>query len=101
MAGYTQQYDTDGMRMKANEIKTLSTEYEQLMAKLTNLVNNLDQVWNAPATKTFQASYAEFQGTFQKFQSKMMDYSNEITLAANSQDEKNAQDDQRARGVNG
>ena len=58
MAGYTQQYDTDGMRMKANEIKTLSTEYEQVMAKLTTLVNNLDQVGNAPATKTFQASYA-------------------------------------------
>ena len=101
MASYTQQYDTDGMRAKANEIKTLSTEYEQVMAKLTTLINNLDQVWNAPATKTFQASYAEFQATFKTFETRMMNYSNELNTAANTQDEKNANDDSRARSVNG
>ena len=35
MAGYTQQYDTDGMRAKASEIKALSGEYEQVMSRLT------------------------------------------------------------------
>lgn len=101
MAGYTQQYDTDGMRTKADEIKNLANEYEQIMTKLTNLVNNLDQVWNAPATKTFQSSYAEFQSTFKAFETKMMNYSNELTLAANEQDQKNAEDSQRATRLNG
>lgn len=96
MASYTHQYDTEGMRGKANEIKTLSSEYEQLMKRFSDLVNNLDQVWNAPATKTFQASFAEFQGTFNNFQSRMMNYSNELTNAANAQDEKNANDATRA-----
>lgn len=100
MASYTQQYDTDGMRMKADEIQNLCTEYEQVMGKLTTLINNLDQVWNAPATKTFQASYAEFQSTFQNFETKMMNYSTELTRAANEQDQQNAENAQRAAGLN-
>jgi len=101
MAGYTQQYDTDGMRVKAAEIKSLSGEYEQVMSRLTTLVNNLDQVWNASATKTFQSSYAEFQSTFANFAARMMNYSEELTLAANRQDEKNAEDVNRSANVNG
>jgi len=101
MAGYTQQYDTDGMRVKAAEIKSLSGEYEQVMSRLTTLVNNLDQVWNASATKTFQSSYAEFQSTFANFAARMMNYPEELTLAANRQDEKNAEDVNRSANVNG
>lgn len=101
MAGYTQQYDTDGMRVKAAEIKALSGEYEQVMSRLTTLVNNLDQVWNASATKTFQSSYAEFQATFANFAARMMNYSEELTLAANEQDQKNAEDINRAAKING
>ena len=101
MAGYTQQYDTDGMRMKAEEIKNLSVEYEQVMARLTTLVNNLDQVWNAPATKTFQSSYADFQATFKGFEAKMMNYSTELNRAANEQDQQNNENAQRASTLNG
>ena len=96
MASYTQQYDTDGMRAKANEIKNMSTDYEHVMSRMTTLINNLDQVWNAPATRTFQASYAQFQSTFKNFSDKMVNYAVELELAANEQDEKNAMDQQRA-----
>jgi WXG100 family type VII secretion target len=101
MASYTQQYDTDGMRAKAAEIKALSGEYEQVMSRLTTLVNNLDQVWNASATRTFQASYTEFQSTFANFAARMMNYSEELTLAANEQDQKNQADINRAARING
>ena len=100
MASYTQQYDTDGMRAKANEIKALSNEYEQVMSRLTTLVNNLDQVWNASATRTFQGSYAEFESTFKTFAARMMNYSEELTLTANNQDAKNEEDVSRAANVN-
>ncbi len=96
MAGYTQQYDTDGMRAKAGEIKTMSSNYGDLMSRMTTLINNLEQVWNAPATRTFKDSYANFQKTFQNFEEKMMSYAHELELAANEQDEKNAADTQRA-----
>ncbi len=101
MAGYTQQYDTDGMRAKAKEIEGISGEYEQVMGRLTTLINNLDQVWNAPATRTFQDSYGEFQATFKNFSSKMMNYAHELTVAANEQDQKNTEDAQRAARLNG
>ena len=96
MASYTQQYDTDGMRVKADEIRRMSTDYEQVMSRMTTLINNLDQVWNAPATRTFQESYAQFQTTFQNFSDKMVNYAVKLELAANDQDEKNALDAQRA-----
>jgi len=101
MAGYTHKYDTDGMRTKAQEIGKIGAEYDQTMGKLTSLVQNLQQVWDAPATRVFQDSYAEFQGTFQNFYEKMLRYADELKLAANEQDQKNADDAQRATRLNG
>lgn len=97
--GFTHQYDIDGMRGKAEEIKHMGRDYEQLMSRMTTLINNLETVWNAPATRGFKENYEQFQRTFQNFENKMLDYAAELRRAADVQEEKDARDLQSAAKI--
>ena len=67
---------------KAGDVRKLKGEQEQVMQKLTQLVNGLSGIWKGEAQDAFAAKYASMQPTFKNFAEMLEGYAKLMDTAA-------------------
>ena len=67
---------------KAADVRKLKTEQEQVMQKLTTLVNGLSEIWKGEAQTAFAAKYQSMQPTFKNFAEMLEGYAKLMDTAA-------------------
>lgn len=72
------------LRTKATDVRTIKTNHENIVGKITSLVKNLNSQWKGAAQDTFLARYNEFNATtFETFANMLEDFANLMETAAN------------------
>ncbi len=62
------------MRERADKIRAYKEEQEEVISRLTNLVNSLSTVWRGTSQDAFVNKYHGMKSTFQNFSASMEEY---------------------------
>lgn len=62
------------LEAKASEVRTMKSEHDEVMAKMTNLVHALDEIWKGEAQSAFVAKFDGMQATFTNFSEMLEGY---------------------------
>ena len=79
----TIQVTPETLREKATEIRTLKSEHDEVMNKMTNLIHALNEQWKGEAQTTFVSKYDSMQSTFTNFSEMLDGYAKLIDASAN------------------
>lgn len=72
----------DQMRERAGKIRAYKQEQEEVISRLTNLVNSLSTVWRGESQDAFVAKYLGMKSTFQNFSASIEEYAALMEAAA-------------------
>ena len=75
------------MRERAMKIRNYKEEQEEVMSRLTNLVNSLSTVWRGESQDAFVAQYLGMRSTFQNFANSMEEYAKLIETTASNMEQ--------------
>lgn len=75
------------MRERAMKIRSYKEEQEEVMSRLTNLVNSLSTVWRGESQDAFVARYLGMKSTFQNFSNSIEDYAKLIETTASDMEQ--------------
>jgi len=67
---------------KAGDVRKLKGEQEQVIQKLTTLVNGLSGIWKGEAQDAFVSKYTSMQPTFKNFAEMLEGYAKLMDTAA-------------------
>ncbi len=67
---------------KAQEVRSLREDHDQIMAKLSSIIMNLNEQWRGEAQDAFVAKYESMQSTFRNFSEMLEDYAALMDKAA-------------------
>lgn len=79
----TIQVTPETLREKATEIRTLKSEHDEVMNKMTNLIHALNEQWKGEAQTAFVSKYDSMQSTFTNFSEMLDGYAKLIDASAN------------------
>ena len=79
----TIQVTPETLREKATEIRTLKSEHDEVMIKMTNLIHALNEQWKGEAQTAFVSMYDSMQSTFTNFSEMLDGYAKLIDASAN------------------
>ena len=79
----TIQVTPETLREKATEIRTLKSEHDEVMNKMTNLIHALNEQWKGEAQTAFVSKYDRMQSTFTNFSEMLDGYAKLIDASAN------------------
>lgn len=72
------------LKTKAKDVRTIKTNHEKIVDKITSLVRNLNSQWKGAAQDTFLARYNDFNTTtFVTFANMLEGYAKLMETAAN------------------
>jgi WXG100 family type VII secretion target len=84
----------ESLRSKSSELKGLRGQHEEVMTRITSLVNGLSDQWSGEAQKAFQLNFNDMKPTFDKFVRILQGYAELMDKTAQ---EMQAADDEGAR----
>ncbi|MBE6572791.1 MAG: WXG100 family type VII secretion target [Ruminococcaceae bacterium] len=67
---------------KANELRTLRSQHDEIMNKMSTLISSLSDVWKGDAQQAFVDKYDEMKGTFSNFSDLLEEYAKMMNTAA-------------------
>ena len=67
---------------KSAEVRKIKSEQEQVMHRLTQLVNGLNEIWKGEAQDAFVAKYQSMDATFKNFAELLEGYATLMDTAA-------------------
>lgn len=62
------------LEAKASEVRSMKSEHDEIMAKMTSLVHALDDIWKGEAQSAFVAKFDGMQSTFTNFSEMLEGY---------------------------
>lgn len=72
------------LRAKANEVRSIKSNHDNIVSQITSLVRNLNSQWKGAAQDTFLSRYNEFNSTtFVTFTNMLEGYAKLMDTAAN------------------
>lgn len=83
---------------KSNEVRKYKEEHVSTIQKLTAMVNGLTEIWQGEAQTAFQAKFDGMKGTFTQFEQILEEYALNLSDAAKTYAEAEANATQRSRG---
>ena len=70
------------LNSKANEVRSLKSQYDDTMAKLRSLVLGLSETWKGEAQDAFVAKFESMQSSFTSFSEMLEGYAKLMDTAA-------------------
>lgn len=70
------------LKSKATEVRTLRSQHDEVMAKMTSLVHALDEHWKGEAQTAFVAKFDSMKTTFDNFSEMLENYAKMMDTAA-------------------
>lgn len=67
---------------KSTEVRNLKSQHEEVMQRLTQLVNGLNEVWKGEAQNAFVQKYQSMDATFKNFAEILEGYAKLMDTAA-------------------
>lgn len=77
------QVTPETLRSKASDVRSYKAEHDEVMTKIKNLVNALNEVWKGEAQDAFLAKFQSMQPTFNNFSEMLEGYAKLMDTAAN------------------
>lgn len=71
------------LRSKATDVRSYRSDHDNVIAKLTTLVNGLNETWKGEAQDAFVAKFESMRSTFQNFSEMLEGYAKLMDTAAN------------------
>lgn len=84
------QVTPDLLTGKAQELRGLRGQHDEVMAKVRTLILGLNEVWKGDAQTAFVNKYESMQSTFTQFSQMLEDYAMLMDTAANKLQETDA-----------
>ena len=76
------------LRGKAKEVRDLKADHDDAIARLTSLVQNLNEIWKGKAQTDYVTEFESMKGTFEKFSNLLEKYANLMDDHANEMEGK-------------
>lgn len=70
------------LESKAGEVRTLRAQHDEVMAKMKNLVNSLNEQWKGEAQTAFVTKFNGMQTTFTNFSEMLENYAKMMDTSA-------------------
>lgn len=86
----TIQINSETLRAKASEVRSLKAEHDETMSKLKSLVHSLNEQWRGDAQESFVAKFDSMQSTFTNFSNLLEDYAKLMDVTANDFEQANS-----------
>lgn len=84
------QVTPDVLRSKAGEVRKYKGQHDEVIARLRNLVNGLNETWKGEAQAAFVANFESMRNTFNNFSNMLEDYARRMDAAANQMEQTDA-----------
>ena len=72
----------DVLRGKANEVRSLRAQHDDVIKRMRSLVNGLSDSWLGQAQSAFVSQFESMQSTFSAFSELMESYAKKMDVAA-------------------
>lgn len=76
------QVTPDLLESKANEVRSLKAQHDEVMTKMKNLVHSLNEQWKGEAQTAFVAKFDSMQPTFNNFSDMLEGYAKMMDTSA-------------------
>lgn len=76
------QVTPDLLESKANEVRSLKAQHDEVMTKMKNLVHSLNEQWKGEAQTAFVAKFDSMQPTFNNFSEMLEGYAKMMDTSA-------------------
>jgi len=77
----------DTLRGRATDVRNYKRQHEEVIKKLTTLVNSLNQTWQGDAQDALVSKFESMQSTFVQFSRMMETYARKMEDYANTMEE--------------
>ncbi len=77
----------DALRGKANEVRSLRAQHDDVIKRMRSLVNGLSDSWLGQAQSAFVSQFESMQSTFSAFSELMESYAKKMDLAATTMEQ--------------
>lgn len=67
---------------KASEVRSMKSQHDDIISKLTTLVRSLNETWKGEAQSAFVSKYESMQSTFTSFSEMLEGYAKLMDTAA-------------------
>lgn len=68
---------------KANELRNLRSQHDEIMSRMNSLITSLHEVWRGDAQEAFVEKYESMQATFNSFSELIEEYAKLMNNASN------------------
>lgn len=85
------------LRERAKNVRNYKAQHDEVMAKMKNLINGLDEVWKGEAQTAYMEKFTSMQPTFQNFSEMLEGYAQLMETSANDME---AHDQQLGQRIN-